>query len=67
MNLAIVSYNQKPNNSVDTVFLQSAVSNVKTETGIKLNQEDVTRVLNDVQLLKGKQDNMTAKMDKMKK
>ncbi|XP_052819195.1 heat shock factor protein-like isoform X3 [Mya arenaria] len=42
-------------------------TNVKTEPGLTLNQQDVTRVLNDVQLMKGKQDGMSAKMDKMKK
>ncbi|XP_052233520.1 heat shock factor protein-like isoform X2 [Dreissena polymorpha] len=46
---------------------QPAVSGVKTEAGLTLNQEDVTRVLNDVQHMKGKQENIAAKMDKMKK
>ena len=49
------------------VILQGSVPSVKTETGLKLNQEDVTRVLNDVHVMKGKQDNMSVKMDKMKK
>jgi outer membrane murein-binding lipoprotein Lpp len=40
---------------------------MKAEPGLKLKEEDVNRVLTDVQLMKGKQDNLSSKMDKMKK
>ncbi|XP_045193145.2 heat shock factor protein-like isoform X2 [Mercenaria mercenaria] len=43
------------------------VVGVKTEPGLKLKEEDVNRVLTDVQLMKGKQENLSSKMDKMKK
>ena len=45
----------------------STTSTLKTEAGLKFSHDDVTRVLNDVTLMKGKQEAFTSKMDKMKK
>ncbi|KAL4235087.1 stress-responsive transcription factor hsf1 [Mactra antiquata] len=44
-----------------------AVVGVKSDPPLKLKEEDVNRVLTDVQLMKGKQDSLSTKMDKMKK
>ncbi|XP_060551069.1 heat shock factor protein 1-like, partial [Ruditapes philippinarum] len=44
-----------------------SIVGMKAEPGLKLKEEDVNRVLTDVQLMKGKQDNLSSKMDKMKK
>nr|QMU23586.1 heat shock factor 1 [Sinonovacula constricta] len=45
----------------------ATVSHVKTEHGLELNSADVSRVLNDVQMMKGKQESFSNKMDRMKK
>lgn len=45
----------------------TAVVNIKAEPSFKVNPEDVTRVLTDVKLMKGKQESLSSKMDKMKK
>lgn len=53
--------NIKRKSNTGTVF------GVKTDPGLKLKEEDVTRVLTDVKQMKGKQETLSAKMEKMKK
>lgn len=46
---------------------QSSAQTLKPDTGVKLNHEDINRVLTDVQVMKEKQDNFTTKIDSMKR
>ena len=52
---------------VGRLFQQSSAQSLKPETGVKLNHEDINRVLTDVQVMKEKQDNFTTKIDSMKR
>lgn len=52
---------------MSALFVFQTVFGVKPDPGLKLKEEDVTRVLTDVKQMKGKQETLSAKMDKMKK
>ena len=49
------------------IFQQSAAQSLKPEPGIKLNHDDINRVLTDVQGMKEKQDTFTSRIDSMKR
>lgn len=49
------------------LFQQSSTPAIRADPGVKLNHEDINRVLSDVQVMKQQQDSFTSKIDGMKR